>query len=779
MNKILPKIIGWDKLGVKQSSYPAQRPILDLRFDTGFLDTRITYTGGVNATKYDSDGVLSYAPHNLLLRSEAFDNATINKNNVTVSADAIANPVNGATTADKIVEDTADSSHTIHDGYSTTAGQVVTSSIYAKAAERSIIRITEGATATAGAWFNLSTGAVGTVSGSGSPSASITDVGDGWYRCEMTWTAIGSSNWQIGPVDADGNTSYQGESAKGVYVFGGQLNLGSTALTYVPTTTAAVWTARFDHNINPSDEWKAHNLMLNSGHTEGAHPGTNWTTGFASGSSAFGVSTEFSGEVTVTQSGTSERPALHQAFTFELETTYTLGVYFESGSVTSGSTTVMSVVSLTSATGTTTANLPTTPGWQSITFTTAADGSGTIRVGLGASSAATGSVVFSRVQLVKGSELLPYVPTTTAAVAAKLKGVPLGLLIEEARTNYILQSEDIATSWTLDHITADANSVVAPDGTTTADTMVEDGATGNHRMYMQARAVTPQGPITASVYAKKTANRNWIYVNPGKSTGGANGVKAYFDLTNGVVGTTGTTGDAVDVSATITNVGNGWYRCTVSSSDLSTDGTQTQLIIAVAEGDNDISFAGGSQDSLYVWGIQLEAGSFPTSYVRTTTAAVARTADVAQITDASWYNQPTGTFVIDFRLPRTTASFPRILAMSDGSVDERLSLYYTGSSGNLNVSTSTASGTNGDIYSSTPLVAGALTKIAVAYAVNDLVLVANGVSAGTEAASGLPTVTKLHIGEAWNSTTQANGHISRIMYWPHRLSDLNLQNKTI
>ncbi len=73
-------------------------------------------------------------------------------------------------------------------------------------------------------------------------SASIQNYGNGWYRCILTYTPglSGNFNVQIRLADASGNTSYTGTGTSGLYVFGAQLETGSIATSYIPTTTAAV-----------------------------------------------------------------------------------------------------------------------------------------------------------------------------------------------------------------------------------------------------------------------------------------------------------------------------------------------------------------------------------------------------------------------------------------------------------------------------------------------------------------------------------------------------------
>lgn len=212
-------------------------------------DSILTYTAPSPKLVYGSDGVLRYAPHNLILRSEEFDQtggAPWILAATTVTANAAAAP-DGTTTADKLVEDSANTNHHINQSV-TTAAVSYTFSVYAKAAERSFISLLH-TTSLVGKVFNLSNGTLG-VNHVAAPAAStIEAVGNGWYRCSITVTGTAASNnFRIYIQSADAAVAYLGDGTSGVYIWGAQLNNGSSALTYIPTTTAAVYSLPRNHN---------------------------------------------------------------------------------------------------------------------------------------------------------------------------------------------------------------------------------------------------------------------------------------------------------------------------------------------------------------------------------------------------------------------------------------------------------------------------------------------------------------------------------------------------
>ncbi|NBW17403.1 MAG: hypothetical protein EBR82_56425, partial [Caulobacteraceae bacterium] len=201
---------------------------------------------------------------------------------------------------------------------------------------------------------------------------------------------------------------------------------------------------------------------------------------------------------------------------------------------------------------------------------------------------------------------IPVLQTAAAGVARfdhnPTTGESLGLLIEEQRTNVFTYSADFSDSiWAKGNSSVTANTIVAPDGTLTGDKLVENTATGSHNIVQN---YTGTATLTSSVYAKP-AGRSAFVMNGGNQSG----VAATFDVS---AGTVSNVGGAV-TGTSITSVGNGWYRCSMTWSNTSTVGLGIFLVSG-----GSASYTGDGFSGLYLWGAQLEAGSFATSYIPTT-----------------------------------------------------------------------------------------------------------------------------------------------------------------
>jgi hypothetical protein len=388
-------------------------------------------------------------------------------------------------------------------------------------------------------------------------------------------------------------------------------------------------------------------------------------------------------------------------------------------------------------------------------------------------------------QLEQRSAVTAYTPTTTqpitnyvsqlqtaASGVARFDHNPitdesLGLLIEEQRANLCLQSENFATTWTTSQASITTNTVIAPDGTLTGDKLVEDTATSIH-VVQQVISFTTGTTSSFSVYVK-AAERTRINIQA--ATSATFGISANFDLSNGTVIS------AILGSASIQSVGNGWYRCTATGA--STQTASTNIRINLISSGTTVSYTGNGYSGVFLWGAQLEAGAFPTSYIPTVASQVTRSRDDASMTGAnfsSWYNQAEGTVYSEY----SARNGGRAFMFDDGSTNNRFEIRFTSNTSQL----SSWSGNIQQISSlfaptATGLPEGVMLKASAGLLLNDAATTANGVSPGVDTSCLMPlALSRAFLGSFQGTSTFLNGHIRKLSYYPLRVTNAQLQALT-
>lgn len=352
-----------------------------------------------------------------------------------------------------------------------------------------------------------------------------------------------------------------------------------------------------------------------------------------------------------------------------------------------------------------------------------------------------------------------------------ITGACKGLLIEEQRTNLLTYSEQFDdAAWGKNRSSITANAATAPDGTLSADRLVEDTTSGSHNVSRLGFSFTASATYTGSFYAKP-AGRNFVTLRTSGLAFGAS--LLYFNLTTGAV-TVNAAGGVTASSATY--VGNGWYRCVATFTATST--TIDNLIFDAAQDTSTFVYTGDGVSGLFIWGAQLEAGAFPTSYIKTEAAQVTRAADVATMTGAnfsSWYRQDEGTFVCSGDSANVgTASSAAVAAFKDSNNYQRIRI-----GGTYSDITAVSGGVTQVHTSGIALAQGKAVTTAMAYKLNDYAQSSNGGAVETDASATLPVgIDTLNIGATTSGSNVLNGHISRLAYYPKRLTNTELQALT-
>jgi hypothetical protein len=350
-----------------------------------------------------------------------------------------------------------------------------------------------------------------------------------------------------------------------------------------------------------------------------------------------------------------------------------------------------------------------------------------------------------------------------------------GLLIEESRTNLALQSETFPLpTWVKTNVTTSPNALVSPSGTETADTLVEDTNTSFHYISQQFAKAASSLTYSFSIYYKNASGTRTVAV--ALTNGTTSGKAAIFTTSGTITATNVNIGGGAGftfVSASVESVGSGWYRASiVVTSDTS---TRLDAVVYLNNSTTVISSYTGNLSSVYLWGAQVELGSFPTSYIPTTTAAVVRSADVCSITGSNFtgfYNQSEGTMLANAFTP---ASGDRtVLAADDDTANEMIRLRTEGTNPFFKV---TDGGSDVVAIDAGTVTANTAFKLIGAYKVNDFASSVNGGSAVTDTAGTIPTVDRMRIGAGQGGNTMC-GCISAIRYFKKRLPDAKLQSLT-
>ncbi|NBS68603.1 hypothetical protein EBT31_06765, partial [bacterium] len=411
--------------------------------------------------------------------------------------------------------------------------------------------------------------------------------------------------------------------------------------------------------------------------------------------------------------------------------------------------------------------------WSGVSASISSVGSGWFRCTLTATSPATsgllpgfnwgssGSAVYIwGAQLEVGSTATGYM---VSGVTNGFRAVPVvsgsatarGLLVEEQRVNSMTYSDDLSNAaWSKSGATVSA---------------VENSATSNHEVF-QSVSITSGTTYTLSFFAK-AAGRDYVACG---HNGTSSYAYSYFNLANGTVVSSGS-----GHTTSIQSFGNGWYRVTSTF----TAGVTASIAFEILASDNGsrISYTGDGSSGILVWGAQLEAGSFATSYIPTLASTVTRSADVASVNTLSpWFDATEMTVYTEYDIIGKTSAFGMTAQIDDGSLDNRIvNIGQEASGSNVKLGAFMTSGGSPSVndYPINSLNVGSVYKLAFAVKSNDAATVANGTSI-TDGIAVVPSgLTTLRLGRRITDG-YLNGHLRRIAYYPRRLTNAELQALT-
>lgn len=388
-------------------------------------------------------------------------------------------------------------------------------------------------------------------------------------------------------------------------------------------------------------------------------------------------------------------------------------------------------------------------------------------------STASGQFVYIwGAQIVNGTSAKEYFPTTDRLNVPRLdytnSSCP-SILVEPQRTNLVTYSEQFDNgAWVKDNVSISANSVTSPSGIQNADSILETATTSTHTTYNRASMTSGQ-TYTQSCYFKANGRNRVIMQIFDNATQYAN---AIFDLSSGVV-------VASFGTATIQNMTNGWYRCTITGTSPATG--LGYCVIGLCENTYSTpsvfpTYLGDITKGVYAWGFQVEQGSYATSYIPTVASSVTRNADVISKTGiSSLIGQTEGTFFVDFYAPSGYDSDNLLFILSDNT---EFNLMFI----NRNNGRATFAIVTGGVvqlsYMQSSVLSTGRHKVAFAYKQNDFAIYLDGALIHTDTNGNVPICNKLNLGSYVNNALPYNAGINVNALWKTRLTNAELAEIT-
>jgi hypothetical protein len=388
------------------------------------------------------------------------------------------------------------------------------------------------------------------------------------------------------------------------------------------------------------------------------------------------------------------------------------------------------------------------------------------------------NILIQASQLEAGDIATDYIATTTAAVSVgPVSGLPRldylnstcpRLLLEPQRTNLQVYSENgTGTNWGNPfQISLTANQTASPDGYVNADAVFDNANNSPHRFEPFFNATSGQA-YTFSYFAKaNTLTQCHIFGFADNAVFASQ--TAIFDLSAGTV--VSNTGNGIPK---IESYGNGWYRVSLT---LTAGATAVGYFGFGPAKSGSVAYLGDGS-SLYMWGIQLEAGAYATSYIPTLGTSVTRVADTAIKTGiSSLIGQTEGTLFLEFSTQPEGLADARI-SISDGSAANWIFLGKDGTQYRALVRAS-----NSLIYSNIAedILDSSVVKMAIAYKSGEIAYYFNGtLRSSSSSFSFNATLDRLIIGNT-NVASVVNEaiKINQLLLFPTRLSNDQLAELT-
>ena len=344
-------------------------------------------------------------------------------------------------------------------------------------------------------------------------------------------------------------------------------------------------------------------------------------------------------------------------------------------------------------------------------------------------------------------------------IDGKVVGCPHHIL-EPQRTNLLPYSEDFSQSaWSKFRLSVSTDSIISPDGNSNTYEITEDSTNNSHVLRQYFGSLNTD--YSFSFFVKSKSGDRYIELDLGNTT-----KKSIFDIENGII-----ISDTTN-NAKITSLYNDWYKISISDTVLLNENSYDIRLVDKSSGSD--TYLGNGTSGVYIYGAQLEQGSYPTSYIPTTTSAVTRSAETANGSgDADTFNDSEGVLMAEISA-LSDDSTNRIFGISNNSnFNESILLRYSNNSNEI-----IAQVRKGGVYefsmTHTLNDSTLFSKIAFKYKQNDFSLFVNGFEVDTsptgDIITGLDTLSLSYVGG-----NQFFGNTKQIQYYNSSLTDSELE----
>jgi hypothetical protein len=411
-------------------------------------------------------------------------------------------------------------------------------------------------------------------------------------------------------------------------------------------------------------------------------------------------------------------------------------------------------------------------GWYrlSITFD---DTISRVRIYPDFSETSAGSIFIQDAQVEQGLVATDVIETTTAAVYEGITdNVPRldydgdcpSLLLEPQRINIVSNSEDFNSIFSTNRSTLTVNQGISPEGVNNAMKLTEDTTSSNTHFIGDGYNYTSGVAYSWSVFVKADG-RNKLKIQQGNNA--VISFNADFDLANETVVNYG------NGTATIKDFGNGWYRCSIENT-IALSTASTNINIFLMDG-NSLSYSGDGTSGVLLYGLQLEQGSYATSYIPTYGTSVTRSGDVCNNAgDSTIFNDEEGVLFVE------------MAALSDDGTSRRVSLSNSSTSNTVEILFQNSGAVSFQVKSGNSFQGGGtfnltqteFNKIAVKYKENDLALWVNGSERSTDNSANTPIGLSELAFDDGGGGSDFYGKCKAIAYFNRALTDTELADLT-